>query len=502
MNETTTGKITATRKDRVGTTLAEDHASGATMLAVTDPFPFDEDGGTLDVDGVTYIYTGWDDDASTITLTSGLTADVEAGSDVLLLPEETNMVAIVVEDESGEQIEADVRYGDALNLPEAQFDPGITATLVFDGERWLVDDIVGRTPTPDAKMLVGTLPDSTIVGTQFAADVEAAKEGIEAVDEFGWVTARIVEGDVIATALEGQRIQLSLTGLAAYNDAELLTAALTAADGGLSLLGALILEGLDALIRIGPPTGRRIEITDGSLISYPTPDPSPLVPNYQAELTAGYLRFRSDQDAAVLGAVRVLTDGIRLQGLETVTIQSNQGGSYGDLRLFTVGGQANGKLVTNQVYSFQAGTGSSRAVYVNGTTGNLHTDSSSERFKDDIETLDIDLDHYFSGRAVSYVDKEQKRAHEAGETWTAPDGTEHPVPAPTREFGRIAEEVHALGYTELVGYDDGVPADLKYPRETAPLYAAGQNHHARIAELEQTVADLTARLEALEAARD
>lgn len=156
--EYVTGKITATRKASVGTTLAQAHASGATTLVAVDPFPFDEDGGTLRVNEVTYTYTGWDDDTSTISLTTGLTAAAEAGDAVLLLPLETEMVAIVVEDESGEQIEADVRHSDASSLPEGPVVPPVTASLVFDGDRWLVDDIVGRTPTPDAGLLVGTLP--------------------------------------------------------------------------------------------------------------------------------------------------------------------------------------------------------------------------------------------------------------------------------------------------------------------------------------------------------
>jgi hypothetical protein len=481
--ESTTGRITATRWVRVGTTLEVDHPAGSSVLAVVDPYPFDEDGGTLDVNGVTYAYTGWDDDTSSITLATGLTADAEAGDDVLLLPAESVMVAVVVEDESGEQIEADVRQSDAADLPEGTFNPGVAATLGSDGDGWVVSSITGRTPTPDAGLLSGTLPDSTIDGTQFAADVEEAKAGIDAVQEFGWITARIVEGDVIATAFDGQRVQISMTGIAAYNDAETLTAALTAADGGLELQGELILEGTTAKIRVGALGGRRVEIRDGAVLSYQTPDPNPNVPSYVAELNAGYLRFRQEGTADVIGAVRVLTDGIRLQGVETVIIQSNTGGSYGDLRLLTVGGYEAGKIQTNQVYSFQASTSNSRSVFVNGNTGYLHTDTSTRDRKDEIETLKLDLDHYFSGRAVSYVDKEQLRAHRAGEKWMTPDGTEMPVPAPEREWGRIAEEVHDLGYPELVDYEDGKPAGLKYPRETSALYYAGQVHHRDIAAL-------------------
>lgn len=184
--ESTTGKIVATRKDKVGTTLSQDHASGETTLTVTDPFEFDEDGGTLDVDGTTYTYTGWDDDASTITLTTGLAADAEAGADVLLLPLEKNMVAIVVEDETGQQIDADVRHGDALNLPEGQLVPPVTATLLFDGDRWLVDDIVGRTPTPDAGLLVGELPQDVlsdgIPPTEAPTDLAVRQAAVGAVE--------------------------------------------------------------------------------------------------------------------------------------------------------------------------------------------------------------------------------------------------------------------------------------------------------------------------------
>jgi hypothetical protein len=762
VRETTSGKITATRKSPVGTNLAQAHASGATSLVVVDPFPFDEDGGTLDVNGVTYTYTGWDDDTDTITLTTGLTAAAEVGDPVLLLPLETEMVAIVVEDESGEQIESDVRHADASSLPEGPVTAEVTASLVLDGDRWLIDDIIGRTPTPDAGMLTGTVPNAVLDDTDFAQDLaqaladiaqqsldiataastassalgaattaqttangkntvtystsapagttngngtaavagdlwfrrtgaiiigqweyvpgtgwvartldnavianldaakitsgfldvanrvkagsittpllavtganvfpdpefqntdwltnaapngrygngtgwdyytagngaravrytvpagaadgyfnvfptlsgaSQAKDGWLSVEEgssyllrfahfktatrhkvyanwvkadgttggtdfldretnTAWVTAggsstsfrsyilavpagvtriavrvqiqgtagqtwamygqgitlsrmgdgelivdgaitatkiaagamsaKIIDGDVIRTSAGNQRVQISTAGIVTYNSSNAVTSTLSAASGGMDLTGRLYVK--DEIQVADFVSGNIVMALRQGELTFTTAGGAP---------NAAYTRFYDD--GAVGGPFTIYAD-------HQIQVRATS-----DVQLFTVGGYVNGKLQTNQVYAFQAAITNSRAVYVNATTGNLHTASSSERFKDEVETMHLDLDHFLSGRSVYYVDREQKRAHLAGETVYDTDGNEIPIPAPTREAGRIAEEVHALGYTELVSYDDDQPADLHYLREVAFHYEALRQLHARVTALE------------------
>lgn len=112
------------------------------------------------------------------------------------------------------------------------------------------------------------------------------------------------------------------------------------------------------------------------------------------------------------------------------------------------------------------------------TAGTVQRTSSSLRYKQDVEDLGIDLSQVLALRPRTWRDK--------GEVAADPDTT-HRIP------GFIAEEVHALGLTEWVTYEDGVPESIQYDRISAAQQLVLIDHEARLN-------DALNRLAALEAA--
>jgi hypothetical protein len=93
--------------------------------------------------------------------------------------------------------------------------------------------------------------------------------------------------------------------------------------------------------------------------------------------------------------------------------------------------------------------GSYAAVYVH-QDGNFGFVPSSRRYKQDIETFEIDAATVAQLRVVSF-------------RYIA--AVNNPDYVAVTEIGLIAEEVHALGLTWLVDYDsDGLPQGVKYER--------------------------------------
>ena len=85
-------------------------------------------------------------------------------------------------------------------------------------------------------------------------------------------------------------------------------------------------------------------------------------------------------------------------------------------------------------------------------------------------------------------------------------GSQSLAPAPTQEvrpatglFGAIAEEVDALGLTDLVSYgQDGLPENVRYERIALYLIPLIQEQRTEIEGLKTQLSALEARLAALE----
>ena len=117
-------------------------------------------------------------------------------------------------------------------------------------------------------------------------------------------------------------------------------------------------------------------------------------------------------------------------------------------------------------------TGLAGNLYMNPTTYTVSRSTSSLRYKTDVTDLTLDLDAVRSLRPVRYRDRRE---------------VEHDPDTEQTYIGFIAEEVHALGLSDFVHYQDDPetgerrPDGLQYDRFTVA-------HHIIIGELEATVA--------------
>ncbi len=116
------------------------------------------------------------------------------------------------------------------------------------------------------------------------------------------------------------------------------------------------------------------------------------------------------------------------------------------------------------------GTGGYSPVRVNPATGDFYYQSSSKRYKDDVQPLEDDFEKILEVQPKSFVDKASGQ----------------------REIGYIAEEFDEMGLGNLVIYDkDGRPDGLKY--QLVSLYLL-----EIVKEVRAENEDLKQRIEALE----
>jgi hypothetical protein len=140
-------------------------------------------------------------------------------------------------------------------------------------------------------------------------------------------------------------------------------------------------------------------------------------------------------------------------------------------------------------------TGLAANVYMNPTGNIISRSTSSLRYKVDVEDLVLDLDAIRALRPVRYRDRSMVEAD--------PETTQTYI-------GLIAEEVHALGLYNFVSYmedENGelIPDGVQYDRLTVALHLLVRKledtvtaQADEIAALQDALAALTARVEALE----
>lgn len=161
--ETDSGHVLAVTISNVGTVLEGDHSSGATTLTVDDCADLDDTfGGQLAIDGVTYAYSSVDDEASTIVISPGLTADQDDQTEVSLLDPLTNLIATesiasVTLDGSdpGDVLQVHVRAALIDQLPGGiRGIVGESVSLQKDEHgTWELVDVIGRVSTASVQFL-------------------------------------------------------------------------------------------------------------------------------------------------------------------------------------------------------------------------------------------------------------------------------------------------------------------------------------------------------------
>jgi hypothetical protein len=162
--------------------------------------------------------------------------------------------------------------------------------------------------------------------------------------------------------------------------------------------------------------------------------------------------------------------------VDTAGLASANGNMYAAGRSF----YTTGILLMPNVYN---NTVAGSANVIVGVNGEMQRATSSQRYKTDIIDYPRGLADLLKLRPVSFKPLESATCEEGdilgGKSHTGDD---------RRYAGLIAEDVHDAGMVEFVDYDaDGLPDGLYYPTMVALLI--------------NTIKELTARVEALEAAR-
>lgn len=155
------GRIVSVSSELFGDELAADATTGDTVLHVLDAGDFDElEGGTLQLNGEIIDYIAVDNDADTLTLATGISADAAAGDrvyvwDAITLAVAREVTAYVMP--PGKQANADPLPAKVLQALAPQLadgnredDKGESVTIQLVGTQWTVIDVVGKEPAVTA----------------------------------------------------------------------------------------------------------------------------------------------------------------------------------------------------------------------------------------------------------------------------------------------------------------------------------------------------------------
>lgn len=182
-------------------------------------------------------------------------------------------------------------------------------------------------------------------------------------------------------------------------------------------------------------------------------------------------------------------DVLNLSGTAGVVIKTN-----GNLAIRDLAGNA---------YSSTYSGGGLLNMVLGSASGRVYVQSSSERFKTEVVTMEPD-DKWLDVRTVWYRDKESVHvrdmvlAREAtgDNTPRSAYESERIADAGRLTAGRIAEEAHEAGLSQVVYEADGVtPLSYDYGRDGIMLIPHVRSHRDRITVLEEEVATLKQLLE-------
>lgn len=116
-------------------------ASGSTSIELEDAYDFEESGGTLEINGQTVAYTGWDDDdTDTVWLSAPLAADANPGDAVYVIPRGESKWAMIDMEDDDEGVQALIpfalsdRFDDGIRDPDEQE----SVMVSDDSGRWEV----------------------------------------------------------------------------------------------------------------------------------------------------------------------------------------------------------------------------------------------------------------------------------------------------------------------------------------------------------------------------
>ncbi len=155
------GRITNVVIDDAGSELTADAGIGATTLFVNDAYPFNADGGAIDLNGVIITYTECDYDAKTLTVPA-LAAAALAEDKVYVVPYGSIKIAMVDMEDGDEGVRAIVPFEHQDALDDGIRDPEDQEIVFISDEtgRWEVKALDEEIPVRDGSYInPGTLPD-------------------------------------------------------------------------------------------------------------------------------------------------------------------------------------------------------------------------------------------------------------------------------------------------------------------------------------------------------
>jgi hypothetical protein len=183
---------------------------------------------------------------------------------------------------------------------------------------------------------------------------------------------------------------------------------------------------------------------------------------------------------AITNGSLTVAGGVRLGGVNGTLLSR-----AGDGRVQSDGGflsSGNLGVTGNITYVAPQGTGTTFPLYWNSSTNVLYRLSSSERYKTDIKNAEIDYEKFMQVQPRTF--KNKKDAEEFGL-----ENTE-------LTYGYIAEEMHDLGLTDFVVYEDDENGNSR--PESVNYMSMAIATHALIKHQDTLIKSLEARLTALE----
>lgn len=483
------GLLVEVRADERSTAATAAAAVGASAVPVEDLTPFDGGGGRVDIGGTVYDYTGVDastmnadGEGGTLLLAAPLAEDVEEFTPLAVLIGDAPAVDVVAvvnlgeDEEAGEDIEIplDTRE-ERLAWPVRVYDPPLPVSLADDLSAILAAP--GVMPQMDGSLINSeTLPATP--GQVFSADPPVSTDYPEG---FAWW--QVVDGDVVGfwRLVGGVWTEQQIVTAEALYATNALILALQAVDLSAVNLDAVNLTSpniVGALIRTAL-AGNRLVIAQDDV--------------------GGSIKFYSGDDAeANVGRLDPSIVGSGGRRRLAVTLVSGGFGT-GASRVYILGGSADDELppeilidsqttIEGTLYAPKLNAVAGGGGFVDddmaggGVTGasindNGHlfrTGGSSRSIKENIRPFDATVEQVLAVEPVlfEYRDKETYGAQ--------------------THAGFIAEQVDEAGLTQVVRYDhDGNPIALNYDEFVSPVLMVVR-HQA------QQIADLTARLDALE----
>lgn len=192
------GLIRSVQTTPLGSLLAADAALAATSLTVESILDFNEAGGSLVLNTVTYVYTAADYTTNVVTLATGLTGAAITGDQVALSPTSVETTALVEMTGADEPVPARVPHALADRVPEGIRGDGEQEAVQLgwvDGE-FILTDVIGKVPVIDGSYIdETTLPPNPTDGLPPSSSPVLTAQGNIGAVHYRWTP--VVNADAV-----------------------------------------------------------------------------------------------------------------------------------------------------------------------------------------------------------------------------------------------------------------------------------------------------------------